>query len=326
MATKVVASLGAGRKPSKAPPSKGANPNENAVMELVQQQLAKLTESAISELQRSQQHVLGEFEKLRQAIEERKLLSGIGEVWLSESAELVTEPGRIGVFIPFPAPTQARGATSSTSNRARTELDLTVNHLRGEGIEGTDEHWESLARDSESRRVAWTMDGSLVKTQDLARKWGRSRQALDQSVKRGELFNLKVGGRRWYPAVFVRITADQVKQVNLALGTGDPVSKFVFWNRPHGGLGGMTAESAIREGKLARVVELAEGWAEERGWETGILSASFERRGRHRKASRRAGADQITNTGANPLPGMRKFVACPRYRRAAVSRISPSYT
>jgi hypothetical protein len=244
MVTKAIASVGARRKPHKVPSSKEANRGEQALRQLearIARRLLVELRRKMSEMQRNQ---LSEFEKMRRAIEEIR------------------------------APIQARAAESSMPSRARAEIDSTVDRLRVEGIEGTNEHWESLARDSEARRVAWTRDGSLVKTQDLAEKWGRTRQALDQAVERGELFNIKIGGRRWYPAVFARLTADDVGHVNLALGTSHPVSKYVFWNRPHGGLGGKTPESAILEGKLARVTELAEAWAEEHGGEALSIHAA----------------------------------------------------
>jgi HPt (histidine-containing phosphotransfer) domain-containing protein len=226
-----------------------ASPGGQELTNLIARQ-AQLTETAIAELVRSQQHILSEFEKLHRAILDR-------------------EPVQASR-----APIQAKGAASSVSSRAFAEIDASVDRLRGEGVVGTDEHWELLVRDSESRRVAWTKDGSLVKTQELAKKWGRTRQALDQAVERGELFNLKIGSRRWYPAVFARLTAEDVRQVNLALSSSSPVSKFVFWNRSHGGLGGKTVESAIRGGQLARVIELAEAWADERGGEALSIHAA----------------------------------------------------
>lgn len=46
----------------------------------------------------------------------------------------------------------------------------------------------------------WVRDGTLIPSTELVRSWGVSRQALDQAVERGELFSLKIAGRRYYLA------------------------------------------------------------------------------------------------------------------------------
>ena len=50
------------------------------------------------------------------------------------------------------------------------------------------------------------------------------RQALDQAVERGELFNVKIANRRWYPASFVQLEPSAVKTVCLLLQGIDLVS------------------------------------------------------------------------------------------------------
>ena len=126
--------------------------------------------------------------------------------------------------------------------------------------------YDAAVRRGEERRAAWTRDGTLVSGTELATRWARSRQALDQACARHELFNLKVGNRLWYPAVFLRHNADEVRAVCRALGEGDAASMLVFWMRTHGGLGGRTVSEAIEAQQLDRVVELARAWAEEHGW------------------------------------------------------------
>lgn len=128
------------------------------------------------------------------------------------------------------------------------------------------EAYDAAVRRGEERRAAWTRDGTLVSGTELAARWARSRQALDQACARHELFNLKVGNRLWYPAVFLRHEADEVRAVCRSLGAGDPASMLVFWMRTHGGLGGRTVSEAVEARQLDRVVELARAWAEEHGW------------------------------------------------------------
>ena len=128
------------------------------------------------------------------------------------------------------------------------------------------EDYEAVVKHGEELRAAWTRDGTLIAGTELAKRWGRTRQALDQACGRHELFNLKVGRRLWYPAVFLRHAADDVRAVCRALGEGDAASMLVFWMRRHGGLGGKTVSEAIEEKRLGRVLELARAWAEEHGW------------------------------------------------------------
>jgi hypothetical protein len=79
------------------------------------------------------------------------------------------------------------------------------------------------------------------------------------------LFFVKIGKNKYYPSAFLQLDADAVKQVNLALRGDDGAAKFMFWLRKHGALGGQMVTKALRDGQLARVVELARGWSEERG-------------------------------------------------------------
>jgi hypothetical protein len=125
--------------------------------------------------------------------------------------------------------------------------------------------WAERVERGEALRAAWVKDGLLVSSATLSRHWHRTRQALDQACTRGELFFVKVGKNKYYPAAFVELDADAVKQVNLALKGDDGTAKFIFWSRKHGALGNRTVLEALGEGRLARVVELAQGWSEERG-------------------------------------------------------------
>lgn len=129
-----------------------------------------------------------------------------------------------------------------------------------------DRQWAALLRQGEAVRAGWVADGQLVSSTRLASAWGRTRQALDHAVKRGELFSLKIGKNLYYPAAFLTLEADAVKTVCLALRGDDASGKFVFWTQEHGGLDGRTVAQAIAAGELAAVVRLAVAWSAERGF------------------------------------------------------------
>jgi hypothetical protein len=110
----------------------------------------------------------------------------------------------------------------------------------------------------------WVRDGTLIPSAGLGSSWGVSRQALDQAVERGELFSLKIASRRYYLAQLRDITREQAAEVCRALGKLSPSEKLTFWLREHGGLQGRSAVTAIHDGQLARVVQLARAWGDER--------------------------------------------------------------
>lgn len=126
--------------------------------------------------------------------------------------------------------------------------------------------YSDLRAQGEAARVEWTKNGSLLSSTSLAQAWGISRQGLAEAVARHELFLLKISGRLWAPAVFEELSRDAVKAVCSTMPAADPESQFFFWARPHGALGQKTAAQAIQAGQLARVVEIAQGLAEENGW------------------------------------------------------------
>ena len=111
----------------------------------------------------------------------------------------------------------------------------------------------------------WIEEGTLMASAEFAQAWGISRQALDQAVERGELFSMKLGNKRFYPRELLRLDRPTVARICKALGTASAAEKLVFWLRPHGGLGGMSAVDAAASGKSDRVAQLAQAWAEENG-------------------------------------------------------------
>lgn len=115
-------------------------------------------------------------------------------------------------------------------------------------------------------RQVWARDGMLIPTKGLGAACGQSRDALEAACERNELLRLKVGVLWFYPAVFACFSLNDVHRINRALKGDDEVSKFIFCHRRHGGLGGRPLSQALRNGKLDRVLELALGWSEERGF------------------------------------------------------------
>ena len=111
----------------------------------------------------------------------------------------------------------------------------------------------------------WVEDGTLMASAEFAQAWGISRQALDQAVERGELFSMKLGNKRFYPRDLLRLDRPTVARVCKSLGDASAVEKLIFWLRKHGGLGGASAVDAAVGGKVDRVAQLAEAWAEENG-------------------------------------------------------------
>jgi hypothetical protein len=111
--------------------------------------------------------------------------------------------------------------------------------------------------------VQWTTDGTLVKTATLCARWGCTRQALDQSRSRGDLVGMKILGKYWYPADFVRVDAPSVAQVCRPMQDVDPASQVIFWQRPHGDLGGCSIAETILKGQLSAAIDAARAFAYE---------------------------------------------------------------
>jgi len=119
---------------------------------------------------------------------------------------------------------------------------------------------------SEKARVAWTKNGLLIPSTNLAEAWGITRRALDEAEDRYEVFLLKIRGRLWAPAVFAKLKPSAAAKVCRTMSGVDEVSQLFFWMQPHGALGGKTPAQAIQAGQLERVLEIAQGLAEENDW------------------------------------------------------------
>jgi hypothetical protein len=120
-----------------------------------------------------------------------------------------------------------------------------------------------LEQGSERVKAGWIQGGLLVGSAAFGLSWSRTRQALEQACERGELFSLKIGNKRWYPASLMDLNVEDVKAVCLLLRGVDPVSQFIFWERKHGALAGQTLPQALQAGKTAAVLRTAEVFASE---------------------------------------------------------------
>jgi hypothetical protein len=154
-------------------------------------------------------------------------------------------------------------APDEAGNRrvAKVLADLQVRLGMAPGIDA--EQVTELERSSERVKAGWIQDGLLVGSVAFGLSWSRTRQALEQACDRGELFSLKIGNKRWYPASFMGLPAEDVKAVCMLLRGVDPVSQFIFWERKHGSLAGQTLPQALQAGKTAAVLRTAEVFAVE---------------------------------------------------------------
>lgn len=143
--------------------------------------------------------------------------------------------------------------------QALADLQVRLGVAPGTGAEQVTE----LEQGSERVKAGWIQDGLLVGSVAFGLSWSRTRQALEQACDRGELFSLKIGNKRWYPAGLMGLSAEDVKAVCLLLRGVDPVSQFIFWERKHGSLAGQTLPQALQAGKTAAVLRAAEVFASE---------------------------------------------------------------
>ncbi|ENO83604.1 hypothetical protein [Thauera linaloolentis] len=125
--------------------------------------------------------------------------------------------------------------------------------------------WQALLGQVEAVRRGWLDDGLLVTPAELARAWGQAPSALEALHERGELFRIRIGRGWYYPAAFKSLEEEEVIAVCRALRGDDTSAKFIFWNRRHSGLDGLTVAEALRGKQAAKVRCLAAGWSAERG-------------------------------------------------------------
>ena len=170
-----------------------------------------------------------------------------------QQASLASNPPR---SLPRKAPNEAGNRRAA---QALADLQVRLGMAASTGAEQATE----IAQGSERVKAGWIQGGLLVGSVAFGLSWSRTRQALEQACDRGELFSLKIGNKRWYPASFMDLAVDDVKAVCLLLRRVDPVSQFIFWERKHGALAGQTLPEALQAGKTAAVLRAAEVFAGE---------------------------------------------------------------
>jgi len=199
----------------------------------------------VAELVKAQHALLGEVRNLRRQLSHNNLRiaqqSRMLSVLMNERPVVVPEPE-----VAAAAPDRASEALWGM----RARLGITP--------EKADAALAAQPQVSEAVKAGWIEDGLLVGSTVLAEAWGCSRQALEQACERGELFNLKIGNRRYYPSSFLGLSAEDVGEVCALLQALEPTAKFIFWERKQGMLGGHSIAEAIIQGRTADAVRAAE--------------------------------------------------------------------
>lgn len=112
-------------------------------------------------------------------------------------------------------------------------------------------------------RLAWTQDGTLLNAADYAATRDISPLVLPELEARGELFSLDIEGRRWCPSELQKLSPDQATVLCRTLAGDDAARQLIFIMRKHGALAGETVAVAIKQGQLARVLQVAHVWRHE---------------------------------------------------------------
>lgn len=163
---------------------------------------------------------------------------------------------------PASMPTKAPAVGAGRAARAVREWQARLPDERG-----------ALTDDSEAVRRRWVDDRLLVPTSEVVHAWGVSRQSLDQARERGDLVGLKVANRQYYPEAFLELKAKDVASICRALVDVDPISRIIFWQRPHADLDDQTLAQAIQAEGLATALQAAEAFADE---QAGVTHATAE--------------------------------------------------
>ena len=115
----------------------------------------------------------------------------------------------------------------------------------------------------ESRRVLVSR-GELLSSEELARRIGLTRQAVNKAVQAGRMFSLEVGAERFVPAFFADPQVDRrtLERISTALGDIPGWSKWQFFTSAKGSLEGRTPLDALKSGSIERVERAARAFAE----------------------------------------------------------------
>lgn len=174
-----------------------------------------------------------------------------------------------GLSLATGATERAEKARPLTKSPAEQAIAALHRELLAEGLLGTQTESTTLVKGEETL-VGWTEDGTLVPSKELEVAWKRTRPALEQMVKRGELFRLKVRNRSWYPSFLLKLMASDVAAVCKAYGEASAIEHFLFWTRKQKTLGGKSAAEllSLKPAKAEtkeRLLKLAAEEANEQG-------------------------------------------------------------
>jgi hypothetical protein len=107
----------------------------------------------------------------------------------------------------------------------------------------------AISRGEQAKRE-WVRNGEVVPIEGLVQAWGLTVDAIDQAERDGELFSVSIGGHRYVPSEFMRLSRADVSAVCRELHPWlTAVEELFFFRKKHGALGGKTAFEAIESDK-----------------------------------------------------------------------------
>lgn len=106
--------------------------------------------------------------------------------------------------------------------------------------------------------------GLVAASGEICEALNFKRQSLNKAVKDNRIFFLKHGNTQYYPVFYADGELDraQLERVSQVLGDLDGASKWQFFTRPKGSLGGITPLEALKAKMLDKVLQAAQGFVE----------------------------------------------------------------
>jgi len=131
-------------------------------------------------------------------------------------------------------------------------------------VAGTPLTIASLEASALEGRRQMAKDGEIIPLAELAKRLALTRQALNKAQSEQRLFFLPVGADRFYPAFWADPELDrpQLERISRALGHLSGWSKWQFFTRPKGSLGGRTPLEMLKAGQLELVERCAKAFLE----------------------------------------------------------------
>jgi len=148
--------------------------------------------------------------------------------------------------------------SSSDSKVARKTRNPSRDHASSTYVSAAETR--SLLANSLAARNARLAADDMVSTDEAAQIAGTSRVTINAWIDRGRCIGLTQTKRgfklpRWQfePRIW-----DAIPKLSVALGSNEGWQLLAFLETPHGALGGSTPRAAIEQGKLERVLAIAE--------------------------------------------------------------------